>query len=127
MIKPHDDMLEQPMHLDPAGAEADDAQECRRRNGRRRQEGLNSTIGPVLDLSPGGMRVLCTRKLHGRKYVKIQSREGTISVQVEVCWSRRIGFRRHYVGMMFENVTEQLQHQIQIISSAHALTQRLAA
>ena len=127
MINPHNEKTEQPMHLRMPNAEDADDQECRRRSGRRRQEGLNSSFGPVLDLSPGGMRVLSPRRMRGRRNVKIVSCEGTVVVDVRICWSRRVGFRRHFVGMQFQDLTEEQQRQLQVISSAHALTQRLAA
>ncbi len=78
-----------------------------------------TTIGPVLDLSQGGMRVLSTRRREGTLNVRIFSYDVTVAVRAKVAWSQRLGFRRHELGISFLEVDEQLASVLKRISTAH--------
>jgi PilZ domain len=94
--------------------------EGRRIPGRVPQELLVSTLGPVLDLSSGGMRVLATRPPQAER-LEMSLRSGDLGVKlhVRVAWYRRLGFRRHEIGLSFLNVDSDMAKILARISSDH--------
>ena len=91
----------------------------RRIPGRLAQEQLVSSLGPVLDLSAGGMRVLSTRPVLGIKDVGLRGGEFSVKLTTKVAWSRRLGFRRHEIGLAFLDVDEELATMLSRISRDH--------
>jgi len=91
----------------------------RRIPGRLPQEQLVSSLGPVLDLSAGGMRVLSTRPLLGTKDIGLRGGDFSVKLSTKVAWSRRLGFRRHEIGLTFLDVDEELGTMLSRISSDH--------
>ena len=89
-----------------------DESERRKAAGRFRAQNLRSRLGPVMDLSITGMSVLCTSS-----YERIIGEKSTIWIcmhrgekfdfRVQVRWSRKLGFRRHKVGLSFVDLTPQ--------------------
>lgn len=84
----------------------------RRAHPRLHQETLISSIGPVVDLSLGGARVLARRAHHGRMEFRIMDRHCAIVLDAEVMWSQRLGFRRHEIGVRFLNVSPDVSAAI---------------
>jgi hypothetical protein len=91
----------------------------RRIPGRLPQEQLVCDLGPVLDLSAGGMRVLCTRPLLGKMDVGLRGSDFGVKLCTKVAWSRRLGFRRHEIGLTFLDVDEKVATMLSRISSDH--------
>jgi len=91
----------------------------RRIPGRLPQEQLVSDLGPVLDLSAGGMRVLCTRPRLGMMDVGLRGSDFSVKLSTKVAWCRRLGFRRHEIGLTFIDVGEDLATMLSRISSDH--------
>ena len=98
---------------------------CRRQFGRRRQEWLDSDLGPVTDLSPGGLRVLTRRKYSGERRFNLITANGLLEVVGRVTHCRRLGIGRFEIGLEFLELDEQTMAQIQQTAIAHANT-RLA-
>ena len=74
----------------------------RRLHARVSQRSLDSSLGKVIDLSVGGMRVQSTRRLRGTLSVVIFNPQGGhIQIQARVAWTMRIGFRKHLTGLEF--------------------------
>ncbi len=67
----------------------------RRTGGRLPQELLECNLGPVLDLSTGGMRVLCKRPHQGPLEACLRASQYSMTLSGQVVWSKRLGFRRH--------------------------------
>lgn len=86
-------------------------------------ESLWSDRGEVLDLSRGGMRLIANRKLKGEITIRLYSFQGTINVTGSVVRTRRIGFRRHEIGVSFEALPASLQQTLVSIACAHGLSQ----
>ena len=99
----------------------------RRRFGRRRQEDLLSNLGPVLDMSQSGIRILAVKNLRGEINIKLYSFDTVLKLRGHVIWSKRLGFRRHCVGIEFYEMTTEMIEQITKLSSAHVAATRLAA
>ncbi len=99
--------------------------EGRRIPGRLPQEQLICNLGPVLDLSPGGMRILCTRPHLGTMDVRLRGGDFSLKIHTKVAWSRRLGFRRHEIGLTFLDVDEELGAMLSRISSDHRSRQIL--
>jgi len=94
----------------------------RRRTGRIEQEHLTSNLGPVLDLSRGGMRVLATRKHHGEVMVRLDSPVGRLQLPGRVMWNRRLGWRRVEIGVQFTDFQPHTARHLQHIAASHTLT-----
>jgi hypothetical protein len=93
--------------------------EGRRVPGRLPQELLMCDLGPVIDLSAGGMRVLSTRPRVGTLDVRLDGAEVSLTLRAKVVWARRLGFRRHEIGLSFLEVDEDTARILSRISSAH--------
>ena len=92
------------MPFDPQAdltSSAEATPECRRSRGRLPQESLASDLGPVLDLSANGMRVQCAKVPKGPVPVRLMGYSESLTLQAEVAWSKRRGFRKHEVGLRF--------------------------
>jgi PAS domain S-box-containing protein len=75
--------------------------EGRRVHGRLSQELVTSSLGKVLDLSRGGMRVQCSEPPKGTIDVDLSDDEETITLRAEVMWAKRVGFGKHQAGLRF--------------------------
>jgi len=79
----------------------------KRQHGRHRPEQLSCSLGRVVDLSLGGMRVLSKREYHDAVEVKIDTaRLGRLGLRGRVKWRRQLGRREHVLGITFESVSE---------------------
>ena len=93
--------------------------EGRRVPGRLPQEQLTCNLGPVLDLSVGGMRVLSTKPRAGEFDVRLEGADVRLTLRVKVAWVDRLGFRRHEIGLSFLEVDDDTAQILSRISSAH--------
>ena len=76
--------------------------EERRREARLRQRALESSLGSILDLSRGGVRVRTRSRLRGTVTLVIYNNQGPhVQVRARVAWCTRLGFRRHMAGLEF--------------------------
>jgi hypothetical protein len=93
---------------------------CRRQYGRRYQDSLYSDLGPVLDLSAGGMRVLAARVPRKAVFkVTLMGLETTVTLKARVAWSRRRGFGKRELGLEFVEMDAETRTALTRISSAH--------
>ena len=91
----------------------------RRLKGRMPQEALDCNLGPVLDLSSGGMRVLSKRPREGELTVHLDGFDVTLKLDANVVWTTRHGFRRHEMGLEFMHVDEEMGQILSRISRQH--------
>ncbi len=82
---------------------------------------LKCNLGRVLDLSSGGVRLLCRRKLRGRHELTLFDRDGGVRVEAEVRWSRRLGLWKHEIGLQFFNVSSDIAVQLTTLFSKHRI------
>ncbi len=81
----------------------------RRRDARLKQGALRSSVGPVIDLSRGGMKVRSSRRLRGEMDVVIFNPSGPhLQLRARVVWTERLGFRRHLAGLQFIDPPEKV-------------------
>jgi K+-sensing histidine kinase KdpD len=97
----------------------------RRAHGRLPQELLQSSLGPVLDLSMGGMRVQCNKAPKGRIEVELMDIEQSVTLRAEVMWTRRLRFRKYEVGLYFPHVAPDVAKQLTRVSLNHRLRRLL--
>jgi len=90
--------------------------EGRRLPGRVPQEMLVCDLGPVLDLSSGGMRVLGTRRRQGELDLTLWGEDLKLALRARVAWSRRLGFRRHEIGLALLEVDETVAELLSRVS-----------
>ena len=82
----------------------------RRSSGRMRQESLACSLGPVIDLSAGGMKILSRKVPTGQLIIDIFSSEDSIRVTGEVSWVKKTGmFQPKEVGIRFINNTDEMK------------------
>ena len=91
----------------------------RRLKGRLAQEGLDCNLGPVLDLSSGGLRVLSKRPRDGELTVHLDGFDLTLKLQAKVVWTTRHGFHRHEMGLELLHVDEEMGLILSRISRQH--------
>ncbi|MHC4210935.1 MAG: ATP-binding protein [Planctomycetota bacterium] len=97
----------------------------RRAHGRLPQELLQCSLGPVLDLSMGGMRIQCSKAPKGRVDVELMDLEGHVTIRAEVMWTRRLRFRKYEVGLYFPHVAPDVAKQLTRVSLNHRLRRLL--
>ncbi len=82
-----------------------------RSRGRMRCNNVETSIGPVLDFSATGMRILSKREVRLEEgeslLVRIESAFDPITVPVVVRWSRKLGWRRYETGVQFVELTDE--------------------
>lgn len=93
----------------------------RRSAGRIFQQGVACDLGPVIDISAGGMRILSTRPRKGIVRLSLMSSEAKIALLAQAVWTVRIGFRRHLVGLQFQNLDEETTRRLIGIAMRHRL------
>ena len=91
----------------------------RRLPGRLPQEGLHCNLGPVLDLSAGGMRVLAKRPHHGELTVCVDGFDMSLRLQANIVWCERHGLRCYEMGLKFLYVAEEMGRVLSRISQMH--------
>ena len=93
--------------------------EGRRVPGRLPQDELWCNLGPVLDLSTGGMRLLCTKRHTGPLRAELKGADMSMRLEGRVAWTRRLGFRRHELGLAFLNVDDTGREILSRIAQSH--------
>lgn len=88
----------------------------RRHSSRMKATGLGCNLGTVADLSGGGMRLRCRRRLYDVQRVEVWTSNKRVSLRAEVVWSKRLAFRKFEVGMRFLDLTPQLKNDLNELS-----------
>ena len=73
----------------------------RRSHIRMPQSELHCSLGKVQDISHAGARVSCRRSRKGAVAFQMNTTVDPLPMQAEVVWSKRLGFRKHEIGMRF--------------------------
>ena len=74
----------------------------RRRSAQAGVHTMRSNLGPVVDLSSTGMRVLSSRRLRATASVVLTDETGPeFRVRARVAGSKRLGFRKHVAWLEF--------------------------
>ena len=89
----------------------------RRSKNRTAQDELQCSLGRVMDISPTGMRITC-RRVPKEKWVKfdLNTTVDPIPVQARVVWAKRLGFRKHEIGLHFVDPSPELASFIRCCS-----------
>ncbi len=89
----------------------------RRSKIRNHESELQCSLGQVMDISSTGMRVTC-RRIPKEKWVKflLHTKADPLLVHAEVVWTKRMGFRKHEVGLHFINPSLELVNLIRCCS-----------
>ncbi len=104
------------MRFDPqAGVVKLDSKDADRRNrGRLPQESLESDLGPVLDLSGGGMRVATRKAQKKGEELTVVLKEGSsrVALRARVAWVKKAGMFKHEIGLEFLNLSPELVREL---------------
>ena len=80
----------------------------RRKSGRVNEETVACNLGSVINLSTGGLRLLSHRRLNGILSIELWDTHRGLRLRGKVTWCRRIGFRKHELGVEFINLTPDI-------------------
>jgi len=87
-----------------------------RQRGRFKSHNLASSLGRILDLSSGGVRIFSPRPLKGELNLTIYGHnDRRVRVAVCVAWQKRLGFREYVIGLAFVRLTPELIKDIALI------------
>ena len=89
----------------------------RRSHIRIPQSELHCSLGRVQDISPAGVRVSCRRSPKGAVAFELNTTIDPIQVQAEVMWSRRLGFRKHEIGLSFNQPSLEVAQLVRCCAS----------
>lgn len=97
----------------------------RRRHGRFRVRGVNTSVGKVLDISASGMRLQTRSCLAGRvgRTIRIVIEADCVppfEVEARIVWGRKLGMFRHECGVCFERLDYAANQALATIVSASA-------
>lgn len=84
----------------------------RRRAGRFELEDVTCDLGPVLDLSAGGMRIRCRHVPDGIFPVRVKGLGGEVVVKAQVAWVKRESLFKREVGLQFVEVTPDMARSL---------------
>lgn len=91
-----------------------------RQHGRVRCMAIRTSLGEVLDLSASGARLRRRRKLRSEPgsmvNLEIQGLDGSIRVLARVVWVRKMGLFRYEVGVIFEDISQQVRRALTAIA-----------
>jgi c-di-GMP-binding flagellar brake protein YcgR len=100
----------------------------RRRFGRRLQSELECSLGPVLDISAGGMRILSSRVPRREPFdVMVHDESNPVTLKAKVAWVKKRFLGRPEVGLEFIDVDGETRDKLTRISSSHTVASRKAA
>ena len=87
-----------------------------RKHGRVRCESIESNLGEIRDLSASGARLRRRKRLSvgagAMVNLEIEGLDGPVRVLARVVWTRRLGFFRHEVGVLFEDVAPPVRRAL---------------
>ena len=93
----------------------------RRSRGRVRLGGVESNLGPILDLSATGARILSEKLQQGLIKLSIGTAEEGVNLSAEIVWGRKIAHRQFMLGIRFLEVTTEQQRTLAQIASSYRL------
>ncbi len=88
----------------------------RRKSGRLSGETVACNLGSIINLSAGGLRLLSRRRLNGNLSVELWDAHRGLRLRGKVAWCRRIGFRKHEVGVEFLNISPDIAGKLAAIA-----------
>jgi len=81
------------------------------------QSELHCSLGPVLDITSAGMRVICRRIPKDEVKFDLNTTVDPLPVRAKVVWAKRLGFRKHEVGLHFIQPSPELDNLIRCCST----------
>ena len=95
----------------------------RRSKIRNHRVELQCSLGRVLDISATGMRVSC-RRVPKEKWIKIllNTTVDPLPVRARVAWTKRMGFRKHEVGLHFVEPSPEI---VKLVRSCSTLDDKV--
>lgn len=110
------------------GSTAEDVEDNRRRHGRLKTEGTESSLGSVVDMSASGMRVHRKGALpvaEGEKFrVDVQIDKEIMAVDVVVRRIRKLGRRKFEFGLEFINMSDEDRNRLARLARIAATSAR---
>lgn len=86
---------------------------------RHRQTGLSCSLGEVVDLSCGGLRLRCRQALTGRVEVVLTDYTRPGELVAEVVWMKPSGNFHFELGLKFRKLSREMAARIGSIAMSH--------
>lgn len=80
--------------------------------------GVACSMGRVLDISRGGLRVLSKKKASGEGLIEVASAKHHAVVTARVVWCHKVAFRKYVLGLEFVNLTREQTRAVSEIAAA---------
>jgi hypothetical protein len=93
----------------------------RRHHGRLLQQNLDCSLGQVIDVSAGGMRVISSQVASGDVRVEIPAREPRIRIPARIIWTKDMGRGQWEVGLQFVGMTPEISKQLSALALSYGL------
>ena len=74
-------------------------------------ESLITSLGPVLDASATGLRILTREKVEGEQTITLSDGDTEITLTGRVIWSKRRGLRQREIGFHFAEMSDAERQQ----------------
>jgi hypothetical protein len=109
------------MRFDPQAGITKGGSDARRRrqHGRLPQDTLKSNLGDVLNLSAGGMRVICKDTPPTRIHVSLEGHKLPGPLLAELAWTKKRGMFKHEVGYKFVNISQAVADHLTRIAGTN--------
>jgi K+-sensing histidine kinase KdpD len=95
--------------------------ERREVKGRILQQMLQSNLGPVIDLSAGGARILTRRVPKRAVDLWLFENDGSLQLKAKAVWSKPAGNQTHEVGLRFVKLNDDTARAVRKIANQHGL------
>jgi hypothetical protein len=83
---------------------------------------VRCNLGDVIDLSITGMRVLASKATCGVVGLSVIAPGFSVRLKGDVVWSKRLGFRKHMLGVQFLDVDPYASALLTRIASEHRVS-----
>lgn len=80
---------------------------------------VRCNLGEIVDLSASGMRVMTRKPLQGDARITLLAQRAAVQLAGKIAWTKRVGFRRHMVGVEFVQVDAHAEAMLTRIISEH--------
>lgn len=91
----------------------------RRRAGRLRAGRVSCSLGSVIDLSGGGLRLLGPRRLTGEMDVELWDQNRRVVVPGCVVWSKRLRNHSYEIGLEFGTIPPDVARKLSALATSH--------
>lgn len=84
-----------------------------------------SNVGEVIDISAGGMRVICRQAPPQRIHIQLQGHNLPGPLLAELAWSKKAGLFKREVGYKFVHLSDEVAQCLSTIAGSNRFRRAL--